>query len=929
MMMNVYRYLTGLVRSCLSCLLAFALLLTLTAAQVHAGWVEDQDGSTVIHLTVANLPDPSSTGTAVRADVAAVKAFEKRFSELFARKYASRYKANPEVYGRYNWDNVSIKLERFSGLNVEGVETDLLAIAGDMAPDVLYVNFRKSDTYIRNGFLYPMDEWLDDVPQDELDARVHERIWPVIKRKGTDGQKHVWAMPYGGALGKVLLFRKDRFDENKIPYPDLNWTWEQMFDAARKLTDPANDYYGLQLGRGQYESWYWITFLWSAGGEAMVYNEEQDQWRCTFNSEAAVTALDIYTRLSAEKWVDDNGIIRRGYSFKDTSTASTKWNQGQIAMQFSYIDEKLFSSINPDVTGMVPVPLGYANEQGQRVRGGELNSRMYGIFAGVDNPVIRDAAFEYIWHYDSDEAMAIKTRIMVEGGLGRFVNPKYLKQYGYEDVLQLTEPGWSRTFEIAVDTGKPEPYGRNSNVAYEMMSAPIQKAEQMLINGDLSDDDQVRREQLKAVLDAAVAKANEKMIGILTPQQKRNRRITATVVLVGIVIAFGFVFRKVIRAFTPPSASADGSQVRWGFKKYWNAYLLLIPAALTILIWHYVPLARGSVMAFMDYNIMGGSKFNGLENFGNVLYDSQWWQAVYNSLRYCFLVVSMTFLPPILLAILLQEVPKGKILFRTIVYLPAVITGLVTLLLWKMFYAPSEAGALNRILMQIPAGVYVIFGLVLLFICVQFGRRLIFHESMGPGLAFIGAGILLCYTCVSLASPILFPPDENIGRWIMMFIPRMLSTLPEPYQWLSNSNTAMVACVIPMVWAGMGPGCLIYLAALKGIPDDFYEAADLDGAGFVDKILFVVFPILKPLVIINFVGVFIGAWMSSANILAMTGGGANTEVAGLRIFYEAFTYLKMGPATAMAWLLGFMMIGFTVYQLRILSRLEFKTTGKK
>ena len=167
---------------------------------------------------------------------------------------------------------------------------------------------------------------------------------------------------------------------------------------------------------------------------------------------------------------------------------------------------------------------------------------MYGIFAGVDNPVIRDAAFEYIWHYDSDEAMAIKTRIMVEGGLGRFVNPKYLKQYGYEDVLQLTEPGWSRTFEIAVDTGKPEPYGRNSNVAYEMMSAPIQKAEQMLINGDLSDDDQVRREQLKAVLDAAVAKANEKMIGILTPQQKRNRRITATVVLVGIVIAFGFVF---------------------------------------------------------------------------------------------------------------------------------------------------------------------------------------------------------------------------------------------------------------------------------------------------------------------------------------------------------------------------------------------------
>jgi multiple sugar transport system permease protein len=211
----------------------------------------------------------------------------------------------------------------------------------------------------------------------------------------------------------------------------------------------------------------------------------------------------------------------------------------------------------------------------------------------------------------------------------------------------------------------------------------------------------------------------------------------------------------------------------------------------------------------------------------------------------------------------------------------------------------------------------------------MFAKRLYFHESTFAAGCFVAAGLLFGFAVISLGSPILFPGGETIGQWITYFIPRLFDTLPEPYQWLSNSNTAMIACVIPTVWAGMGPGCLIYLAALKGIPDDYYEAADLDGAGFIDKILFVVFPILKPLVIINFVGVFIAAWMSSANILALTAGGANTEVAGLRIFYEAFTYLKMGPATAMAWLLGFMMIGFTVYQLRILSRLEFKTTDKK
>jgi len=134
--------------------------------------------------------------------------------------------------------------------------------------------------------------------------------------------------------------------------------------------------------------------------------------------------------------------------------------------------------------------------------------------------------------------------------------------------------------------------------------------------------------------------------------------------------------------------------------------------------------------------------------------------------------------------------------------------------------------------------------------------------------------------------------------------------------------------VIPMVWAGMGPGCLIYLAALKGIPDDYYEAADIDGANFLDKILFVVFPTLKVLIIINFVGVFISSWYgATGNILVMTGGGANTEVAGLHIWYKAFTYLKFGPATAMAWMLGFLLIGFTLHQLKILARVEFRAAG--
>jgi multiple sugar transport system permease protein len=155
---------------------------------------------------------------------------------------------------------------------------------------------------------------------------------------------------------------------------------------------------------------------------------------------------------------------------------------------------------------------------------------------------------------------------------------------------------------------------------------------------------------------------------------------------------------------------------------------------------------------------------------------------------------------------------------------------------------------------------------------------------------------------------------------------RLFETLPEPFRWLGDPDTAMLACVLPLVWAGIGPGSLIYLAALKSISDELYEAADLDGASFIDKILFIVFPLLRPLLVINFVGGFIHAWFhAEANILAMTGGAAGTEVAGLHIFYSAFLFLQFGPATAMAWMLAFLLIGFTVYQLRMLSRLEFKT----
>lgn len=896
-------------------------ILFFCALNVNGGYVENVKGKTVIHVKVYQLPDPGQMDGYNRSEVAAVKAFVKQFPEIFRKKYAAAYKANPRKYGKFNWDNVEIRLEPFSGIQVEGVETDLLAIAGGMAPDVLYINFRKSDNYIQNGFLYPLDEYFAKMSKEEIDFRINSKLWPVIKRIGPNGKEHIWAMPYGGALGKVLLYRKDLFDANGLTYPDKNWTWNDLLEASKKITAPERGVYGI-LAR--VDAFYWLTFLWSAGGDAMEYDKAKNKWSCTFDSESAVVALDFYTRLCTEKWIDKDGNIRRGYSAKDASEKAVKWERGEIGMQFGNIDERLFSTINPDLVGMAPVPLGPAG-----MRGAELNSRMMGLFSQIKDTAVRDAAWEYMEFYDSKEAAAIKTKILVESGMGNFVNPKLLRMFGYAELERLAPKGWAETFEIAIKTGKPEPYGTNSNFAYKMMTFPIQEAEQLALDEKLPEDKTERLIVLREILKKACARANEEMMGIVSPEERTKRRATAVLAITIIALGFGFVFRRIIKAFTPPSTEGN-KKASWGFIRYKWAYLLLMPAVGAVLVWNYIPLLRGSVMSFYDYRILGNSVWVGLDNFGDVLYDGYWWVAVYNSFRYSFLVLSMTFLPPVFLAILLQEVPQGKILFRTIFYLPAVITGLVTMLLWKQFFEPSELGMLNSIILRIPAIVFILSGALLCWGCLVFARRLKFYELHKSMWGFIIAGLLLFFLCIEITFPILRHSGEGFFAVLTALPQRLFSTHSEAFRWLSDPNTAMLSCVIPMVWAGMGPGCLIYLAALKGIPDDYYEAADIDGATFVDKILFVVIPQLKALIMINFIGAFIGSfYAATGNILVMTGGSADTEVAGLHIWYKAFTFLKFGPATAMAWMLGVILIGFTVHQLKMLSRMEFKTTGKK
>ena len=790
-------------------------------------------------LKVFQLPDPRQTSAAALADLAVLEAFKKRYPH--------------------------IRLSSFSGISIEGMGAmdsgPLMAIAGGMSPDIIYVNFRQSDTYISQGFLYPMDEFLKQVSEEELKDRVPPAAWQVIKRKGMKGETHVWAMPYN-ILVRTLMYRKDLFREANIDHPPRNW--DELEEYARKLTRPDKGQYGLIFSKGEHAAWDWITFLWSAGGDAVAL-DEKGRWRAIFDSDAAVEAMLYFTYLQQRKWTDASGKEQRGYVCKDAD-AGLKWGEGKIAMRMAYLNERTIAGAgDPDLTGIAPVPVGPTG-----VRGSELNCTMMGIFSdiqgreGYSAEEIRQAAWDYIWFFGGTEAKRIRTRVFVEQGYGKFVNPMYLKRFGYEEYLELVPKSWLPVWEEALKNGKPEPYGKNCQMVYIYMTRPMGKILQLEEDGKLgrsesSKDtdgkisDEAKKKHIKKILQEHVFRTNEEMIGAISPEERRKRNNVAIVVGICIVSVFLFVVRRVWKIFTPEEALQKGG---WQFKKYAWAYVILIPAVGSILLWKYYPMLMGSRMVFQDYRVVGESQFVGLQNLADVLWDPTWWKSLWRTCYYMLLMLCLGFPAPIILAILLAEVSHGKIVYRTLYYLPAVMTGMVVIYLWKLMFDPSDTGVLNLLL-------------------------------------------------------------GKIG----------ISKL----KWLDDERLAMLCCVIPVVWAGMGPGCLLYLAALKTVPIDLYEAADLDGCGFFKKIWHITIPRIKGLIVIQFIGAFIMASQSTGMILVMTFGGPNeaTKVAGLHIFQKAYLMLRFGTAVTMAWMLGAVMLCFTTIQLKKLSQMEFVTADSQ
>jgi len=125
--------------------------------------------------------------------------------------------------------------------------------------------------------------------------------------------------------------------------------------------------------------------------------------------------------------------------------------------------------------------------------------------------------------------------------------------------------------------------------------------------------------------------------------------------------------------------------------------LFLAPMIVVFAVFSWSPIVRSFVMSFQKTNLITTS-WVGLDNFENVLTDPLLGTAVVNTLYFAVLALIFGFPVPLLLAVLMSEVKRGKGVYSALAYLPVVIPPVVAVLLWKFFYDASPTGVFNTML---------------------------------------------------------------------------------------------------------------------------------------------------------------------------------------------------------------------------------------
>ena len=261
------------------------------------------------------------------------------------------------------------------------------------------------------------------------------------------------------------------------------------------------------------------------------------------------------------------------------------------------------------------------------------------------------------------------------------------------------------------------------------------------------------------------------------------------------------------------------------YKKY-TPYLFLMPAALVLLVFFFIPFFQTIWLSFFDYSSsIYNPTFNGIDNYIKLFREPIFYKVMFNTFMYLLIAVPFLVVFPLFIAILINQKIRGITLYKILIYLPVIVSIVVAAIAFKWLYAGQ--GVLNYILS--------IFNI-------------------------------------------------------------------EPIGWLVDTKWALFSVALVTIWKGIGYYMMIYLASLMSVPQELYEACDIDGANFIQKHLTVTVPHIMPTIALVSTISIISAMKVFAEIYVMTKGGPldSSKTIVYYIYERAFENLDLGYASALA-----------------------------
>jgi len=286
-----------------------------------------------------------------------------------------------------------------------------------------------------------------------------------------------------------------------------------------------------------------------------------------------------------------------------------------------------------------------------------------------------------------------------------------------------------------------------------------------------------------------------------------------------------------------------------------NGYLFFSPGLIGFLVFMGFPIFFSLYLSFTSYDIYSSPKWVGLLNYKFMFTkDPLFMKSLVNTLYFVALSVPLSTVLGVLVALLMNQKVLGIRVFRTIFFLPSVVSGVAVALLWTWILDPN-------------------FGLINTFLA-KFG-------IVGPG-------------------------------------------------WLTDELWSKPSIVLMSLWA-IGGTMIIYLAGLQGVPRSLYEAATVDGAGRLRQFWSVTLPMLTPTIFFNVIMGVLGGFQVFIQAYIMTGGGPNnsTMFYALYLYNTAFKDLRMGYASALAWVLLLIAMALTLIIMKTSSKWVYYEGGSQ